>query len=149
MSPDPAVLCCICAGASYQLVYAAWLVAQCLRDLGSPNQLRLLVFPWGHPPPQLLPTFPQFNHRGQLLSISWMLVSASDSFSCCWAFQRVAILGSCLPAHHSISNSASHRPPLALDPTLGLSWTSFLSCSSSFLSLQFFQTGTILGQSFC
>lgn len=143
------MLCCICAGASYQLVYAAWLVAQCLRDLGSPNQLRLLVFPWGHPPPQLLPTFPQFNHRGQLLSISWMLVSASDSFSCCWAFQRVAILGSCLPAHHSISNSASHRPPLALDPTLGLSWTSFLSCSSSFLSLQFFQTGTILGQSFC
>jgi hypothetical protein len=35
----------------HSLVYAAWLVAQCLRDLGDPGQLRLLVFPWGCPPP--------------------------------------------------------------------------------------------------
>jgi hypothetical protein len=43
---------------SYQLVYAAWLVAQCLRALGGPGQLKLLVFLWGHSSPQLLPAFP-------------------------------------------------------------------------------------------
>jgi hypothetical protein len=32
------------SGASYRLVYAAWLVAQCLRDLRVPGQLRLLIF---------------------------------------------------------------------------------------------------------
>jgi Na+/phosphate symporter len=58
--------------ALYQLVYAAWLVAQCLRDLEGPGQLRLLVFPWGCPPSQLLPAFRKFNHRGpRLLSIVW------------------------------------------------------------------------------
>ena len=31
-------------GASNHLVFAAWLVAQCLRDPGSPGQLRLLFF---------------------------------------------------------------------------------------------------------
>jgi hypothetical protein len=45
----------MCQGPSEQLVYAAWLVAQCLRDLGGPGWLRLLVFLWGHPSPQLLP----------------------------------------------------------------------------------------------
>jgi hypothetical protein len=49
-------------GASYQLVYTAWLVAQCLRYLKGPGLVRLLVFPWDHPPPQLLSAFPQFNH---------------------------------------------------------------------------------------
>lgn len=34
---DQAILCCIyVSGASDQLVYAAWLVAQCLRDKGHP-----------------------------------------------------------------------------------------------------------------
>jgi hypothetical protein len=34
-------------------------------------------------PSQLLPAFPQLNHRGPwLLSIGWVLVSASDFFCC-------------------------------------------------------------------
>jgi hypothetical protein len=36
LRPDQAVLCCICVGASYQLLYAAWLVAQCQRSQGFP-----------------------------------------------------------------------------------------------------------------
>jgi hypothetical protein len=44
-------------GTSYQLVYAAWLVAQCLRDLRGPELLKLLVFLWGHLPLQLLLAF--------------------------------------------------------------------------------------------
>ena len=57
-------------GASYQLVYAALLVVQYLRDLGGPGDLRLLVLLQGHPPTQILPAFSKFNHRGQqLLSI--------------------------------------------------------------------------------
>jgi hypothetical protein len=59
------------------------------------------------------------------------------------------MLRCCLQAHHSISNSGR-----ALN--LFLSWmqiwscqeTSFPSGSSLFLSLQFLETGTILGQSF-
>jgi hypothetical protein len=42
------------SGASHQLVYAAWLVAQSLRDVRGPGLLRLLVLLWGHPDPQLL-----------------------------------------------------------------------------------------------
>jgi hypothetical protein len=45
-------------GAFDQLGYAAWLVAQCLRDLRGPDWLRMLVFLWGCPPPQSLPAFP-------------------------------------------------------------------------------------------
>lgn len=58
---------------SYQLVYCTWLAAQYLRNLGSPGQLRLLVFSGGHAPPQLLLTLIQFKHRGpQILSIGWV-----------------------------------------------------------------------------
>lgn len=72
-------------GTSYQLMYAAWLVAQCLRDFVSLGCLRLLVFLWGHYPLQLLPAFPYFNNNGhQLLSIGWvtLVVYASAPFSC-------------------------------------------------------------------
>ena len=70
-------------GVSDQLVYAAWLVTQSLRDLGNPGLLRLLVFSWGCPPPQPLPDFPQFNHRGpRRQTIGWVQVSASISVSC-------------------------------------------------------------------
>ena len=51
-------------GVWYQLVYISWMMAQCLRDLRSPHQLRLLILPRGHPSPQVLPAFPQLNHRG-------------------------------------------------------------------------------------
>ena len=39
-------------GASYQLVYAVCLVVQCLRDLGDPDYLRLLVLLQDYPSPQ-------------------------------------------------------------------------------------------------
>jgi hypothetical protein len=82
--------------ASYQLLYAAWLVDQCLRDLRGPDQL-ILVFPRSCSPPQFLPAFPQLNHRGSWLSsIGWVLVVAPDSFSCWWASQRAAMLSPCL-----------------------------------------------------
>lgn len=45
-------------GALYQLMYAAWLVAQNLRDLRGFGYLRLLFYLWGCPPPQLLPAIP-------------------------------------------------------------------------------------------
>lgn len=62
-------------GASYQLVDAAWLVAQNLRDLKGPSLLRLLVFLWGCPL-QLLPAFPSFNQpQGSLASVHWLGIS--------------------------------------------------------------------------
>jgi hypothetical protein len=49
----------------------------------SGSRLRLLVLLQGRCPPQLLSAFPEFNHKGQqLLSIGWVQISASDSFSC-------------------------------------------------------------------
>jgi hypothetical protein len=43
--------------ASDKLVYAVWLVAQCLRDLRGPGLLRLLVFLWDFPSHHLLPAW--------------------------------------------------------------------------------------------
>jgi hypothetical protein len=58
------------------------------------------------------------------------------------------MLGFCLQAYHSISNSVRTRGlPLSWIPIWACHWTSFLSGSSPFLSLKFLQTGTILGQS--
>lgn len=63
-------------------MYAAWLVAQCLRDLGGSRLVETAALPMRSLPPQLLPGFPQFNHRGPWLpSIGWVLVSTSDSYS--------------------------------------------------------------------
>ena len=86
---------------------------------------------------QLLPAFPQFNHRDpQLLSIGWVLASASDCFRCLLSFSEGVILGSCL--NHSISNTVR---VLGLSfswiPIWACYWTSFLLCSSPILSLQF------------
>jgi hypothetical protein len=97
---------------------------------------------------QLLPAFPQFNHRDpQLLSIGWVLASASDCFRCLLSFSEGVILGSCL--NHSISNTVR---VLGLSfswiPIWACYWTSFLLCSSPILSLQFLQIGTIPGQCF-
>jgi hypothetical protein len=49
----------VCAlGASYQLVYAVWLVVQCLRELGGPDYPRLLVLLQDCFSPQLFSAFP-------------------------------------------------------------------------------------------
>ena len=59
------------------------------------------------------------------------------------------MLGSCLQAHHSTINNVRTLDPLEVDPNLGLS-LDVLSLMLFFitLSLQYLQTGTILGQSF-
>jgi hypothetical protein len=118
---------------SHQVVYATWFVSQCLRDLRVPGKL---VFPWSCPPSQLLSDFSQFNHRvPQLLSIGWVLLSASDSFKQLLGLSEGSHAR--LQVHYIISNSVR-----TLD--LPLSWisiwaglsTSFCSVSSPFLSLQ-------------
>jgi hypothetical protein len=92
-------------------VYAAWMVAQCIRALRGPGQLRLLVFPWGHHPPQLLPAFPH----------STSLVFASDTFSCLLGFSEgshVRLLSANTPQHRLHCQGCG--PSLELDPNLGL-----------------------------
>ena len=145
-----AVQCCFVLGVSYQLVYAAWLVAQCLIDLRGPGYLRLLVLLQGHPPSELLLAFPQFNHRGQLLLfIGCMWISASDSFSSFLGFLEGSHDRLIFWVHHSLSSSVrSWDHPLSWIPVWACHWTSFSSGSSPFLFLQFSQTGTIMSLSF-
>ena len=53
--------------------------------------MRLLVLLQSCPPPQLLPAFPSFNHRGQqLLPICWVQISISDFFSCLLCLSKVS-----------------------------------------------------------
>jgi hypothetical protein len=66
----------------------------------------------------------------------------------CWVFQSVIMIGPFVWALHSFSNSV--RPwdlPLSWIPLWACRWTFFSLGSSPFPSLQFFQTGTNMGQS--
>jgi hypothetical protein len=59
------------------------------------------------------------------------------------------MLGSCLQAHHSPSNSVRTLGlPLGWIPICTCYWISIFSCSYPLFSLQVLQTGTILGQNF-
>ena len=58
------------------------------------------------------------------------------------------MLGSCLQAYHSTINNVRTLDPREMDPNLGLSLDVLYLLLFSILSLQFHQTGTILGQSF-
>jgi hypothetical protein len=67
----------------------------------------------------------------------------------CWVFQRAVMIGTFLWVLYSLSNRV--RPwglPLSWIPLWACSWTFFSLDSSPFPSLQFFQMGTIMGQSF-
>jgi hypothetical protein len=75
------------------------------------------------PPPQLLPAFLQFSHRGsQILFIGWVLVSASDYFSCFLDLsegRHARLLFARIPQHQE--QSQGPRPPPELDANLSLS----------------------------
>jgi hypothetical protein len=74
----------------------------------------------------------------------YLIISAS-----CWVFQRAVVIGPFLWALNSINNSVrSWGIPLRWIPLWACRWTSLYSISSLRLSLQFFQTATIMGQSF-
>jgi hypothetical protein len=109
-------------------------VDPCLRVLRGQSYLRLLVFLWGFPPPQLIPAFPEFNYRDSPTSGPWLGVSICVCLSQllvepfrgqpCW-----------VPVYkhtiHSISNSV--RPwslPLRWIPIWVGNWASFPSISS-------------------
>jgi hypothetical protein len=68
---------------------------------------------------------------------------------CVGSFRRTVMLGPFLWVLHSLSNSVrSWVLPLSWIPLWACHWTFFSSGSSPFPSLQFFQTGANMGQSF-
>ena len=76
-------------GASDQLLYAAWLVSQCVRDCwssygGSAYQTESLSLSL------IQPEVPQFR---PLVGCKYLHLTLSAT---CWASQRAAMLGSCL-----------------------------------------------------
>ena len=110
---------------SYQLVYAAWLVVQCLRDPRDPSLLRILVLLQCCPSllrilvllqccpsPQLLPAFPnsttEVSSFCQLVGCKYLHLSLSADY---WVIQRAVMIGPFLWAHHGLSNSVK---PLGL-----------------------------------
>jgi hypothetical protein len=67
----------------------------------------------------------------------------------CWVFQMAVMIGPFLWALHSFHNNVRlWDPPLSWIPLWACHWTFFLSGSSPFPLLQFFQTGIIMSQSF-
>ena len=85
------------SGASYQVVYAAWLVAQCLRDVRGPSS-------WDYWPfygvALLLSFFQPFPNSDTvvlnfrpLVGCKYLLLSQAAAY---WASQRAAMLDSCL-----------------------------------------------------
>ena len=92
---------------------------QYLSYLMGAGQLRLLVFAWGHHPPQLLPPFPKFSHRDPgILFIGWVLVSAFDSFNC-----LLGLSGGSRASPLTVRTTQCQGPGpfLELDPNLALS----------------------------
>jgi hypothetical protein len=94
---------------------------------------------------QLSPNSPTgVSSFSPLVGCKYLSLSAA-----CWVFWRAVMLGSVLRVFRSLSNSVrSWDLPLSWIPLWACRWTFFSSGSSLFPSLQFFQTGTIMGQSF-
>jgi hypothetical protein len=110
--------------------------------------LRLLVLIQDGPNPQLLSAFPNpttgVSCFCPLVGCKYLHLTLSAA---CWVFQREVMIGPFLCVFHSLSNSV--RPwnlPLSWIPLWACHWTFFPSGSSPFSSLQFFQTGAIMGQ---
>ena len=136
--------------ASCQLTNTAWLVAQCLRDHG----VHVSWDCWSSPRVALLLSFFQiFPYSNTRVSSFCPLVGCKYLHlilsAACWVFWRAIMMGPFLLAHHSLSSSV--RPwglPMSWIPGWACRWTSLSSDSSPFLSLQFFQSRTIMSQSF-
>jgi hypothetical protein len=70
-------------GSAYQLVYAAWLVTQCLRDLGEGSRLiETAGPPTGSPSSSASSSFPLIQPQGPAASVHWLSVNI-----CIWLFQ--------------------------------------------------------------
>ena len=84
----------------------------------------------------------------QLLSVGWVQITASDSFSCLLSLSQGSHDRShfCDRSIPSVNSVRPWVPPLSWIPLWACHWTSFSSNSFPFLSLQFFQTGIIMGQ---
>ena len=91
---------------SYQLVYAACLVFQCLRDLGGLDYLRQPVFLQGRHPPQLFAAFTNLTTGVScfcpLVGCKYLHLILSAAF---WVFRSEVMIGPILWVFHSLSNS--------------------------------------------
>ena len=104
---------------------------------GSPSSLASSIFPLIQPQGSAV----SVHSLGTNICV-WLLAP-------CWVFHRAVMIGPFLWVLYSLSNSV--RPwglHLSWVPLWVCCWISFSLGSSPFLSLQFFQTGTIMGQSF-
>jgi hypothetical protein len=92
-------------GASYQLVYAAWLVVQCLRDLGGVRLIETAGPPTGSPSSSSSSSFSLIQPQGSADSVHWLPTNICIWLAACWVFQRAVMISPFLWALHSLSNS--------------------------------------------
>jgi hypothetical protein len=103
--PDPAVLCWICMRASYQLMYASWLVVYCLIsavqvswNCCSSYRVTLLL--------SFFQVFPNstigLSNFCPLVGCKYLHLTLSEI---CWVFWRAVMIGSFIWALHSLSNT--------------------------------------------
>ena len=67
---------------SYQLVYVAWLVMQCQRNLRGSGLIETAGSPTGFLSSTASPIFSLIQIQGTAASAHWVHISASDSFNC-------------------------------------------------------------------
>jgi hypothetical protein len=125
-------------GTSYQLVYAAWLVVQCLRNLG----VQVNWDCWSSYRVSLLLIFLHlFSNSTTGISSFYSLVGCKYLYlplsAPCWVFQRAVIRGPFLWALHSLSNSV--RPW-----DLPLNWIPFWLSLDIFLRFLYISIPVIL-----
>ena len=106
--------------------------------------------PKNHPIPHLHSAFPNSTTGVSCFCppawCKYLHLTLSAAYS---VFQSLVMLGPFMWAFHNLSNSVrSQDIPLSLILLWACPWTFISSGSSSFPSLQFFQTRTIMGQSF-
>ena len=79
--------------ASYQLIYAAWLVAQCRRRLWESRLIETAGLPIGSPCSSASSSFFLIQPQGSAPSVHWLGVNICIDSAACWVFCRIVMIG--------------------------------------------------------
>ena len=90
LSPDQAVLCCICVGSLISAGICCLVGGPVSERSRGYRLIETAGLPTGSPPSSASSSFPLIQPLGSAASVHW---SASDSSASCWVFWRAVMLG--------------------------------------------------------